>query len=252
MYVLCAISVIAIMMVCAFSEREIETLERELGIKSKRHKSDNKTQNDKEASSSSPLKEPTMISIPLLPVPYQPGGEPGKGHINYLDSVDAMLETEFAPPDRYFTVSALLGRLRDPMKLPYPPNSRLLAAKTTVAKGKKSNSESEKKKKRLALEKQQALLLLDKNEIYHSEQPDTAVLLACYKKISSHKTAVVFRKPVNPLEGETFYLEWLLIRTTFLSLPYLTLQTQQHLTKHVLFLPIQPLGTKNEFYSPWI
>jgi len=181
----------------SISEREIETLEREIGINTKRQKSEN----DNDQQSETPLTEPTMISIPLLPMPYQPGGEPGKGHINYLDSVDAMLETEFAPPDRYFTISALLGRLRDPMKLPYPPNSRLLAAKTTVAKGKKNDTESEKKKKRLALKKQQALLLLDKNDIYLGEQPDTTALLSLYKKISSHRTAAVFRKPVNPAEA---------------------------------------------------
>lgn len=193
---------------CFCSEKEIDILENELGIKSKpkaagegmdgsKKKDPNPTQQ------LSPLKEPTMISIPLLPMPYQPGGEPGKGHINYLDSVDAMLETEFSPPDRYFTVSALLGRLRDPMKLPYPPNRRMLAMTNT--KGKKAETpEQEEKRKRLALEKQEALLALDKVEVYHREQADTTGLLALYKKISSHRTAAVFRKPVNPAEGEWF------------------------------------------------
>jgi len=188
-------------------EREIEILERELGIDAKQKKADDGRRGDEEPppAPSSPLKEPTMISIPLLPLPYQPGGEPGKGHVNYLDSVDAMLTTEFAPPDRYFTVSALLGRLRDPMKLPYPPNSRLALKKNATGpgpKGKKGDSpEQEKKKNRLALEKQRALILLDKNEIYHREQPDTAALLTLYKKIASHRTAAVFRKPVNPAEA---------------------------------------------------
>lgn len=135
-------------------------------------------------------------------MPYQPGGEPGKGHVNYLDSVDAMLQTEFTPPDRYFTVSALLGRLRYPMKLPYPPNSRLAAAVATKGNKKNDSPEQEKKKHRFALEKQKALLLLDKNEIYHREHPDTKELLTLYKKISAHRTAAVFRKPVNSLEGE--------------------------------------------------
>ena len=96
------------------------------------------------------------------------------------------------------------------MKLPYPPNGRLVASKTTgVAKGKKNDTpEQEKKKKRLALEKQKALLLLDKNDIYDGEQVDTTALLALYKKISSHRTAVVFRKPVNPAEGEIFVSMW--------------------------------------------
>ena len=143
-----------------------------------------------------------MKSIPRLPLPYQPGGEPGKGHINYLDSADAMLETEFSPPDRYFAISALLGRLREPMKLPYPPNSLRAADFTLLPKSKKNEQELEERKIRLALEKQQSLILLDKSETYHMEHPDTTALLALHKKISSHRTAAVFRKPVNPLEGE--------------------------------------------------
>mmetsp|Transcript_7072 Transcript_7072/g.12811 ORF Transcript_7072/g.12811 Transcript_7072/m.12811 type:complete len:257 (+) Transcript_7072:700-1470(+) len=178
-----------------------------------------------------------MISIPLLPMPYQPGGgqqqNNNNGHINYLESVDAMLHTEFAPPDRYFTVSALLGRLRDPMKLPYPPNSRMGAtaaaaaaaassssssassssasfptasSSRTTTNGGKNNSlqqptEVETKKMRLALEKQTAVLALDESELYRREHGDTKELLALYKKISSHRTAVVFRKPVNPAEA---------------------------------------------------
>ena len=141
------------------------------------------------------------MTIPLLPQAYQPGGG-----INYLDSTESMLSTQFAPPDRYFTISALLGRLRDPLKLPYPPNSKLATAVQHQSlpnfKTKKSDPEAEKKKKRLAMEKQEALLLLDKDEMYHREQPDTTALLALYKKISSHRTAAVFRKPVNPAEGE--------------------------------------------------
>ena len=187
------------------SEREIETLEAEVGISDKQKKSDDEnettTQSNRGPSPMSPLKEPAMAAIPGLPMPYQPG----KGHINYLDSVDAMLETEFAPPDRYFTVSALLGRLRDPLKLPFPPNSRRAIAPLSLPKGKKNETpEQEEKRKRLALEKQRALLALDKDEMYHREQPDTTALLALYKKISSHRTAAVFRKPVNPAEGEIY------------------------------------------------
>lgn len=104
------------------------------------------------------LEEPKMSSIPLLPAPYQPGGGP----VNHLESVDAMLQTEFAPPDRYFTVSALIGRLRDPMKLPHPPNARVLHSKSVGAGGVTSNAagnggetEQEKKRKQTLLEKQQ-------------------------------------------------------------------------------------------------
>ena len=47
----------------------------------------------------------------------------------------------------------------------------------------------------------QALLLLSKNEYYRQEHPDNTALLALWKQISSHPTAAVFRRPVDPLEG---------------------------------------------------
>lgn len=142
-----------------------------------------------------------MARIPLLPMAYQPNGEDGRGHVNYLESVDAILGTEFTPPDRYFTVSALLGRLREPLKLPHPPNSRL-HAHLSLAKSRKNDAESEERKRRLALEKQRALHSLDGDVAYHAEHDDATALLALYKKISVHRTAAVFRKPVNPAEGE--------------------------------------------------
>lgn len=43
-------------------------------------------------------------------------------------AVDQMLATEFTPPDRFWTISAVLGRLREPMATPLPPNSTLLRA----------------------------------------------------------------------------------------------------------------------------
>lgn len=189
----------------SFREREIDILEKEIGICTKSPKQSNQKNQSVPPPPLplSPLVETTMISIPRLPMPYQPGGEPGKGHINYLDSADAMLETEFSPPDRYFAISALLGRLREPMKLPYPPNSLRGAADFTfLTKSKKNEQELEERKHRLALEKQQALILLDKSEMYHLEQQDSTALLALHKKISSHRTAAVFRKPVNPAEGQ--------------------------------------------------
>ncbi|KAL7470107.1 hypothetical protein ACHAXS_011698 [Conticribra weissflogii] len=214
-------------------EKEIEILEKELGlhkpdealkpsssesdsnndIPAEESKTNNKHgkkgENVKNKNDYDDLQEPTMISIPQLPSPYQPGG----GRINYLDSADAMLATEFAPPDRYFTVSALMGRLRDPLKLPHPPNAaRVLEGSGgvaggggrgsgAVANGNGGESEQERKKRRIALEKQQALLLLDKNEAYHRKHPDTTALLQLWKRVTSHRTAAVFRKPVNPLEA---------------------------------------------------
>lgn len=77
-----------------------------------------------------------------------------------------MLATEFVPPDRYFTVSALMGRLRDPLKLPHPPNAVKDSGENgggggvgrgsgAAGNGNGGESEQEKKKRRIAMEKQQ-------------------------------------------------------------------------------------------------
>ena len=201
-------------------EKEIELLEKELGIENndnaaaannnqeeelpskKRKLNDNG--NDSNNQSPEQLVEPSM-AIPTLPTPYQPGG----GVINYLDSIEDILGTDFSPPDRYFTVSALLGRLRIPLKLPATTSAAAAeaaaaaaasAAGKTVVKSKKEEQEAEKKAKqiKLSFDKQQALLKLDQNDIYHKEHTDTTTLLALWKRISSHRTSAVFRKPVDP------------------------------------------------------
>ena len=180
-------------------EREIAMLEEDIGIE---NNSNHPSANNKKAPPSSPLKEPKMTAIPGLPPRYQPGS----GDINYLDSVDACLATEFSPPDRYFTISALLGRLREPIKLPLPPKSRMLVAPQSLSlpnnKVKKVDPQTEEKKKKLALEKQHALAAMEKDVTYNMEHTDTTALLNLYKRISSHRTAAIFRKPVNPLEGK--------------------------------------------------
>ncbi|KAL7519806.1 hypothetical protein ACHAWX_004562 [Stephanocyclus meneghinianus] len=185
------------------SKKEIEILEAELGIAKDANEDEAKSNDDHAGQSDNfGLEEPTMISIPQLPLPYQPGGggmpsDGGVGSINFLSNVDEMLATEFTPPDRYFTVSAVLGRLKDPMKLPLPPNTPVGAV------GALGGEETEliRKRMKMMLDKQQALLDLDKNEIYHREHSDNTVLLSLWKKISSHRTAMVFRKPVNPAEA---------------------------------------------------
>jgi hypothetical protein len=138
-------------------KKEIEILEAELGI-DKDAKDDEAKSNDDHAGHSNNfgLEEPTMISIPQLPRPYQPGGggtpsNGGVGSINFLSNVDEMLATEFTPPDRYFTVSAVLGRLKDPMKLPLPPNSQLGA----VAALGGEETEQMRKRRKMMLDKQQ-------------------------------------------------------------------------------------------------
>ena len=185
--------------VCEFGlKKEIELLEAKLNGDCG-NPNTNKTSNGDSIHENFGLEEPTMISIPTLPLPYQPGGggADGVGNKNYLSSVDEILSTEFTPLDRYFTVSAVIGRLKDPLKLP-PPNSAALGAEET---------EAEEKKRKNMLDKQRALLDLESNPIYHKEHADSTILLNLWKRISSHKTAIVFRKPVNPAEGKNVILD---------------------------------------------
>ena len=51
-----------------------------------------------------------------------------------------------------------------------------------------------------SLDKQQSLITLDKHPNYRKKHEDTTVLLALWKRMSSHRSAAVFRKPVNPRE----------------------------------------------------
>jgi len=146
------------------------------------------------------------------------GGDPLQMH--HFTSVDAILTSEITPPDRFFSVSALLGRLRVPLYTPHPPNSSLqLGSQNSATPLSKSSSSStntsssttkktvtkkisqdkQPLKEKLSLEKQQSLLTLDANPIYRKKQ-DSSVLLTLWKRISSHRSAAVFRKPVNPRE----------------------------------------------------
>jgi hypothetical protein len=129
-----------------------------------------------------------------------------------ISSVDIMLETEVTPPDRYFTVSALLGRLRDDLAPPLPPNSTLPALRAQhgilqpATKKKKSSNPNDSSAPAADaplsdLEKQKRVLALEKNPEYTKEHPNPAALLALWKKLSSHRTSIVFRRPVNPKEA---------------------------------------------------
>mmetsp|Transcript_132804 Transcript_132804/g.383970 ORF Transcript_132804/g.383970 Transcript_132804/m.383970 type:complete len:362 (-) Transcript_132804:350-1435(-) len=127
-------------------------------------------------------------------------------------AVQIMLDTEITPPDRFFTVSALLGRLRDELATPLPPNSTLPALREQAGllppkkKQKKDDSSSSKPTTPVTLpsstlEKQKQLLGLYKNSEYVKEHPQPTQLMALWKKISSHRSSIVFRRPVNPKEA---------------------------------------------------
>jgi Bromodomain len=160
--------------------------------------------------------------------------------------VDLMLESEFTPPDRYFTVSALLGRLRDDLATPLPPNSTLPALRAQNGllqpplKKKKTNTTPTNPGAAVAtavgtvaattggtgtnaaessaipiiikeplrpltdLDKQKRVLALESMPDYRKEHETPIVLLALWKKISTHRTSVVFRRPVNPKEAPSY------------------------------------------------
>jgi hypothetical protein len=118
------------------------------------------------------------------------------------DTVNMLLENPLTPLDRtYFNLSALLGRLRDDLAIPAirKPHPALLAA--TAA-----SSASNKKKKTSASNVPTAtypqIVALGNNPHYtyvHPEPP--TFLLQVWRKVASHRTAMVFRRPVKPEEA---------------------------------------------------
>ena len=141
-------------------------------------------------------------------------------------SVQLMLDSELTPPDRYFTVSSLLGRLRDELATPLPPNSILPELRAEAGllppppKKKKKESHTISSEPSVdsvgatltqsvtaseicstTLEKQKKLLALYKDPEYTKEHPQTNALMSLWKRISSHRTSIVFRRPVNPKEA---------------------------------------------------
>ena len=87
---------------------------------------------------------------------------------------DIMLETEVTPPDRFFTVSSLMGRLREDLATPLPPNSTLPALRAQNGSVLQSQQPLPKKRKLDAaasslssyLQVQRQLLALPQNPEY--------------------------------------------------------------------------------------
>jgi hypothetical protein len=98
--------------------------------------------------------------------------------------LDAILESPLTPLDRYWTASALLGRLRGDLTVPsiqfVPGGPNMLPPPKPGNVGDPS-----------------ALVALLKSPIYTKNHATTVDLLATWKKISSHRTALVFKKPVR-------------------------------------------------------
>jgi Bromodomain len=124
-----------------------------------------------------------------------------------VDDVDiaplnAILESPLTPLDRYWTASALLGRMRremllqsihtvpggDPRFFPAPPATTKKTTNTPIPTIPESQFANE---------------LVGLNEIpaYTEQQRNSAQLLALWKKISSNRAAHVFKRPVRPEEA---------------------------------------------------
>ncbi len=143
--------------------------------------------------------ETKRTSIPAIPREY----DPLSSGPNHIASTKDILATEFTPLDRYFTVSSILGRLRDPLDIPLMPKVGDKGGSNNEnpkKKNKTSNSVQQNRQRRMQVYKR-LVDLKEENEIYTQVQTESTALLALIKRISNHRTAAVFRRAVNPKEA---------------------------------------------------
>lgn len=168
------------------------------------------------------------IPLPVPPATAAPGGTDAAATAAWQKqaTVDAMLETPLTPMDRCFTLSALLGRLRDDLALPSlrRPAPQAAAAAAAASKKKKTNNNAATSS---APTYPQLVALADHPNYTRIHQvvvpvasnaastatpaaapvviiddtASTAQLLHVWRKIASHRTAMVFRKAVKPEEA---------------------------------------------------
>lgn len=150
-------------------------------------------------------------TLPLIRIPL--AYDPTSHGPNYLESTEDMLITDFTPPDRYSTLSALLGRLRDPYDIPPRPYSAIaryryaatIAAKQRQTSNRKKNPHTvhatDVEQRQRVRERQELLCKLVTKKCYTESQSDVTKLLALWKRISNHRTATVFRKAVQTNEA---------------------------------------------------
>eukprot|EP00977_Amphora_coffeiformis_P014671 scaffold4162_cov162-Amphora_coffeaeformis.AAC.4 len=98
--------------------------------------------------------------------------------------VQALLDSPFTPMDRHWTLSALLGRLRGELS---PPTLVSVQAGNPSPPPPVGGT----------MQTARALLDMRYNEAYRRQHPTPATLLPTWKKIFSHRLAVVFKKPVR-------------------------------------------------------
>ncbi len=143
--------------------------------------------------------EVRRTAIPTIPSEY----DPLSTGPNHIASSKEILATEFTPLDRYFTVSSILGRLRDPLDMPLTPKVGGTSGANHDNPKKKNKTANSMQQNRMKVIKQYNRLstLKVENEVYTQIQTDNTALLALIKRISNHRTAAVFRRPVNPKEA---------------------------------------------------
>lgn len=143
-------------------------------------------------------------SIPVIPPEYDSTNTTAN---HYLPTAEKIIESELSPLDRYFTVSALIGRIREPLDTPPPPHSALnkIRLENIAQLEKKKNKQNQSiylTRITQSREKYSHILQLKKEHpIYTQIQTDPTSMLALIKRISNHRTAAVFRRAVNPLEA---------------------------------------------------
>lgn len=120
-------------------------------------------------------------------------------------SLSIILESPLTPIDRYWTASALLGRMRREMMLPSihtvpGGDPRFFPAQNTQQASTRKNAGTNNPS---TPESQSALELVKLNDIpsYTEQHRNSAQLLALWKKISSNRAALVFKRPVRPEEA---------------------------------------------------
>jgi hypothetical protein len=191
-------------------KKEIEILEAALAAQPETEQDDKAKEDDNEGSvdaTKASVTSSSSTTIPVIPVIPPQYDATNTSVDNYLPTADKIVACELSPLDRYFTVSALIGRLREPFDTPPPPHSglaqlRLNAIAALEKKKNKNNIPMYQVRKAQSIETYKNVLKLKElNEIYTEKQVDPSAMLALVKRISNHRTAAVFRKAVNPLEA---------------------------------------------------
>ena len=103
-----------------------------------------------------------------------------------------LLNTEFDPPGRFFTNNSLMGRHRDPLAVLLPASDMI--AKSAAASRQTKNWCSHS----WPLSN---TFILEAHPEHNRKHKHPTWLLAAWKRVSSHRTAAVFWRSVNPKEA---------------------------------------------------